>query len=257
MFTIFSFSLILVNCSPEKPEGKFTQSSQQNIIGGHITGTGLKTASHVVGLFAARFGSCTGTLIDKNIVLTAAHCIPSNPRSMFVIFGTSIQDASPANARPVIAALVSPLWGKNPSAQKNTGDIAVLKFQGEAPKGYVPALLLRNAYYMAPSAFTLLAGFGLENGDIQTSSGQLREVYTVLSNPRFSETESVLDQTIGKGSCSGDSGGPAFLVINATYYVWGVTSRGDARCKKTGIYTNVVPYLRWIEHSMRQLYTSF
>lgn len=246
----------MVNCSPKKNDDSFSQSSTSNIVGGHLV-TGLKTAQHLVGLHAARFGNCTGTLIDKDIVITAAHCIPSNPRMMYVIFGTSLQSATAANSRPVIAAIVSPLWGKNPGAKKNTGDIAVLKFQGQAPYGYVPASLLTNPAYLAPSVFTLLAGYGLDNGEVNTGAGLLRETFTVLSNPRFSETEAILDQTIGKGSCNGDSGGPAFLVINGAYYIWGITSRGDATCKKNGIYTNVIPYLKWIQSAVRQLYGSF
>jgi secreted trypsin-like serine protease len=255
---VSTLALLLVHCTPNKRDENMAQSSQQTqIVGGTLVSSGLKTAQHVVGLFAARFGSCTGTLIDRNIVLTAAHCIPANPRSMFVIFSTSLQGASPANVRPVVAALVSPLWGKSRGGQKNTGDIAILKFQGEAPKGYVPASVLRNNYHLVPSAFTLLAGYGLDDGTVQTGSGVLRETFTVLTNPRFSETEAVLDQTIGRGTCSGDSGGPAFLLLNGAYHVWGVTSRGDEKCKKSGIYTVVVPYLGWIGNAIRQLQVSF
>lgn len=249
-------SLALASCSPSKNMGALESISQQNIIGGH-TVNGLKTAQHIVGLFAPRFGRCTGTLIDKNIVITAAHCIPSNPRSLFVIFGASLASASQSNTRPVIAAIVSPLWSKNSHSQKNKGDIAVLKFQGEAPYGYVPASLLTNPGYLVPSAFTLLAGYGLDNGLLQTGEGVLREVFTVLTNPRYSETEALLSQVIGKGTCGGDSGGPAFMLLNGAYYIWGITSRGDTTCKKTGVYTLVHPYLSWIQNSMRQLYTSF
>lgn len=251
-------SLSLIQCTPNKPEGDdLTTSSQDaNIIGGNVVTPGLKTAQHVVGLVVPRFGSCTGTLIDKNIVITAAHCIPSDPRSMYVVFSTSLKNANSSNAAPVIGAVVSPLWGKSNGA-KNTGDIAIIKFKGQAPTGYVPVNVLKNSYYLAPSAFTLLAGFGLDDGAAQTGAGVLRETFTVLTNPRYSQTEAVLDQTIGRGTCNGDSGGPAFLLLNGAYYIWGITSRGDAQCRKTGIYTVVVPYQQFIDNAIRQLQASF
>lgn len=251
-------SLSLIQCSrDQRVSDKLTLSSQDaHIIGGTTVTAGLKTAQHVVGLLTPRFGNCTGTLTDKNIVLTAAHCIPPNPRSMYVIFSTSLKNANTSNAAPVIAAIVSLLWGKS-TGEKNTGDIAVVKFQGQAPTGYVPVNVLKNSNYLAPSAFTLLAGYGLDDGTTQTGSGILRETFTVLSNPRYSQTEAVLDQTIGRGTCSGDSGGPAFLLLNGAYYIWGITSRGDAQCKKTGVYTVVVPYQLFIDTAIRQLQASF
>ena len=57
-----------------------------------------------------------------------------------------------------------------------------------------------------------------------------------------------------KDSCGGDSGGP--LVIrpsrNEPWFQVGVTSFGTSVCGKgvPGFYTNVVPYLRWIEKNL-------
>jgi hypothetical protein len=51
----------------------------------------------------------------------------------------------------------------------------------------------------------------------------------------------------GGGPCSGDSGGPAFVVRNSTEYVAGVTSYGDQDCTLYGVSTTVSEYASWIE----------
>lgn len=254
--SILSFSLL--QCSQDKRASDNLSASPRgtSIIGGSIVTSKHKTAQYVVGLVIPKFGSCTGTLIDKNIVLTAAHCIPPNPRSMYVVFSTSLKNITSLRAASVVHAVVSPMWGKK-KGNKNTGDIAVVKFQGQAPTGYVPVNILRNSHYLAPSTTTLLAGFGLDDGTTQAGSGVLREVFTVLTNPGYSQTEAILDQKEDRGVCTGDSGGPAFLLLNDVYYIWGVASRGDAKCKTTGIYTVVVPHLQFIDTVSRQLQVSF
>lgn len=44
------------------------------------------------------------------------------------------------------------------------------------------------------------------------------------------------------GTCNGDSGGPAFVTIDGTEYVAGVTSYGDSACAKVGVHTAVQDY---------------
>ena len=80
-----------------------------------------------------------------------------------------------------------------------------------------------------------------------------------IEDASFSDTEVLFNQKDGKGSCHGDSGGPAILQSGGKNLVFGVTSRGydsdqgleaqqgAVKCERMVIYTNVVPYLTWIK----------
>jgi secreted trypsin-like serine protease len=48
------------------------------------------------------------------------------------------------------------------------------------------------------------------------------------------------------GTCQGDSGGPAFVTIDGTEYVAGITSYGDDACAKVGVSTAVQDYFDWM-----------
>ena len=52
----------------------------------------------------------------------------------------------------------------------------------------------------------------------------------------------------GKGSCNGDSGGPAYVKISGKLTQVGINSRGTdpASCIGVGVFTNVAAHLAWI-----------
>lgn len=159
----------------------------------------------------------------------------------------------------------------------NWNDIALLKFTGKVPKGFKAATFLTDATVLAKGAKVTLAGYGVEKMEISdidpktfpeldqaiergeivcsddkqeclqmdsSGDGLLRSVEVKVSQVKQSEI--LVDQRNGKGSCSGDSGGPAYVQSNGKYYLWGITSRGDAGCEKNGVYTNALAYLDWI-----------
>jgi hypothetical protein len=66
--------------------------------------------------------------------------------------------------------------------------------------------------------------------------------------------ETVLIDVLGRDTCGGDSGGPAFLFFGpGLYYLIGITSRGVARsgeCGAGGIYTLMVPRIvDWVRRT--------
>ena len=170
----------------------------------------------------------------------------------------------------------------------NNGDIAVLKFAGGLPAGFVTATFAPSLDAVKAGDRVILAGYGITgnkpvlgtngqpmkgpDGDIiyqpidKESSGVLRFTVTKIAGglaldktqqkieigPNTKTTEIAVDQT-ERGACQGDSGGPAYAYVNGQKFLWGVTSRGDGSCRTFGIYTNALVYGAWIKKVSAEL----
>lgn len=87
--------------------------------------------------------------------------------------------------------------------------------------------------------------------------GILRQKSQIVLNAQYGQREFLMS-IVGGGSCSGDSGGPAYVSLNGKLYVAGITSRmsKDNRvmdngkeeyyCTKDMIFTFVPPLIKWI-----------
>lgn len=217
-------------------------------------------------------GECTGSILANDIVLTAGHCTLTNPTLLFLYFGndkpevTGMEDlikllVSDPRARRVTGGLVPSLWPRldNKINKKNWGDIALLKFSGGLPAGYRPATLAKTTTGINANDVVTLAGWGLVDGVLEVKSKTLRKVNVTIHDPAFSETEMLLATSKEKGSCHGDSGGPAYLKVQGQLQVVGVTSRADAETDENGecigrtVYTKTQPYLTWINNAIKTL----
>lgn len=248
-------TFLLGACAPSAP-GSMSSSVESDefsggIVGGSAVMAGSRVSRSVVAIYGPKFGICSGTLISGNAILTAAHCVPTEPGiQLSVIFNVTIKGASPANSRPVVKMYANPRWGKSNNGKDN-GDIAIMKFSGSIPPGYTPVSFLSTPSLVANGSFVMLSGYGVTDGVADTGAGVLRDTTTVITDAHFSQTEVLLDQRGGRGTCSGDSGGPAFITSGGVYYLWGVVSRGDKDCKATGIYTNALVYMNWINQILQ------
>lgn len=197
-----------------------------------------------------------------------------------MVIGTKNQLFTHFFQRNVTDAKVNPLFEDPASEDKDSdvGDIALIKFEGSLPEGYHPAELLSDDSILKRGVDITIAGFGVSNvytepidpkkvKDLQEAieygeiycyddeltdcvtvemggDGILRQTHALISSVQ--ETEFRLDESTGHGTCSGDSGGPAYVTIEGKQYLTGVTSRGSALCDNVGVYTNVTPYAEWI-----------
>lgn len=238
-----------------------TSADQAGIIGGDKVSASSNIGRSTVGIYESKIGYiCTGTLIAKNLVLTAAHCVDPKAKNLEIYFTPEIKGAKPEQRRTVNTAIVHDKY-KTDVAAKESNDIAILRFDGEAPAGYEVAPMLFDQGYLYNNRNTIVAGYGLNFATIiKKGAGVLRTTRLPIDDVNYSATEVLLGQSVRKGICSGDSGGPAYLEINGQLYVWGVASRGDSipiffvpKCMLFSVFSRVDAYQTWIQDTMRSL----
>lgn len=232
------------------------------IIGGQEVTETDPVAQIAVAVYDRGGGLCTGSLIDKDLVLTAAHCVEGGATSLNIIFSRNINSLGSASVLKVLGAETPSTWtGVEHAEGTDQSDIALIRFKGELPAGYVVANLLPETEEFTKGQTALLAGYGISaatsSDPMGMTAGVLRKVEVTVEG-KLGKTEIILDQTKGQGACHGDSGGPAYLPKDGKLLLWGVTNRGypeDAPddCAHQAVYTNLNAYRAWLAEATARL----
>jgi len=195
---------------------------------------------------------CTGTLIDKRLVLTAAHCVVGVAGNKLVLHGAK----SLFEVKSLIYVEKSITHPKyNPKSLVN--DIALLYLESDAPAPYLELVGSDDRNATAKNKVMWLLGWGENSkGENTGKLGVTRQYNQTNSAKRYySDFDQRLMIGAGaydvkkktwSGSCFGDSGGP--LVSDGKAQLLGVVSFGGKRCSTAApsIYTRVSAYLEWI-----------
>jgi secreted trypsin-like serine protease len=190
----------------------------------------------------ARF-FCTGVLIHQRIVLTAAHCNDGITR---VGLNCKTQNDPQMELIEVQRARAHPNY--RPANKIN--DITVLILPRNA---VTKPISIATTQQMGNAQETTLVGFGNNNFSATSGFGLKRQVSVAIdSHGDINEAEARLgfESDVeftaggnGRDTCTGDSGGPAYIIVDGALKVAGLTSRPyrtfNQPCGEGGIYTRV------------------
>jgi hypothetical protein len=262
--------LLLSGCASE-PATHYAVS-QQPIKGGY-TDTDDKAVVGLVMFVGQGYGTCSGTLITPNIVLTAQHCIAPVENEVqggvvcgFTSFGTAYdgdqilvttetQVSQDGDSYYGVAEVITP-----PGDGLCGYDIALLVLSDAVPSSeaipFPPrvdsAILVDPSGPSTESELYSAVGYGNTDdgggwGGGGSGSGERRRLdnlYAYCEGSQCGEPEYVYEtEWMGDtGICQGDSGGPA---LDTASRVIGVVSRGSQGCTSP-VYTSVYGWRDWI-----------
>ena len=206
-------------------------------------------------------GTCSGTLIAPDIVLTAGHCTKIEADE--VVIDTTNYNGLGGQRRGVVSVTAYPSY-------ETSFDVAVVVLDRPID-GIAPRALASKCTYAGFSADTTvhLVGFGLTQADGGGTNTSLREAMAPVLDPDCSGGNGCRDAASpdgefvagggGSDSCFGDSGGPVYLDTDRGPVLIASVSRGLAGnpepCGGAGIYVRIDKLVPWIEKTTQRSFT--
>ena len=229
------------------------------LVGGARVIDATGAGRHIVMIVSTRGNLCTGTVLSRDLVLTAGHCVA--PAATYRVLTPAM--TPPGQAIQAIA--VHPRYNpKDYASGRVTADVALLKLEQPLPASSVPAALA-PVTPVAPGDRFVVAGYGATSYGSETGIGTARAAALVATGKPGNLQIRLFDPATrdtraGLGACTGDSGGPAFAENSNAFAVIGVVSwsTGAASTAGCGGLTGVTPlaiYRGWVVEQAKRMGT--
>ncbi|MES3036538.1 MAG: trypsin-like serine protease [Bdellovibrionota bacterium] len=253
IFTNVMIATILFSCgaNPNNPAHLSSDtlgigSAEDSIVGGQKVLDSSIYSKFVVTVLESGGGNCTGVLIARDIVLTAAHCFSEGkPRPSSVFFGA--EDGKKIERQVGVLAIHPEYY---PTNFPKRHDLAILKLRAPAPEGFKTLNLHIGKKIPSGTVLTAL-GFGLidHNQPVETHVSNLKIIRLRVRTIDWRDNSIYSDMTPTHGISHGDSGGPLVMVTPTSFSLVGIASEMTA-VHNVAIHTAVGPHLKWIQQTI-------
>jgi trypsin len=195
---------------------------------------------------------CSGVVIARELILTAAQCI--HPATSYRIIGFDApKPPTPKALKSVSSTVVHPEWDADAILRHRvSADVALVKLAAPLPPAYMPVALADSQRVVAAGARVIVAGYGVTVIGNASTGGKLRAANLVVTgNPGTLQIRLADPNTKGElaglGACQGDSGGPVLDTSDGRLAVIGMISwsTGPALSTGCGGLTGVTPIIRY------------
>lgn len=168
----------LVGCTSDN-SNQARSGQTQGIIDGTLLAD-EPIVHHVVGLLNMENSAlCTGTLIKKNIILTAAHCVPKDKSLLFLIFDIDFSEAllevmvlgeveefkDSDWLKKASDIIVHESYKEDGDTESELNDFALVSFSTPAPTEYRPVEMLTDKSSLKTGDSVVAIGYGTTHAE--------------------------------------------------------------------------------------------
>jgi uncharacterized protein (TIGR03382 family) len=224
----------------------FAGTIEQPVVGGTTVAPGKYPD---VALVVAPMALCTGTLIAPDVVLTAGHCIETQPKE--VLLGSVDYTKPDGEVIAVKSATAYPSW-------ETSFDVGVLVLDHVAkakPRAIASACTAKD---LRIGNDVEVVGFGLTTAAGTGDNTKLHQAALTVRDPICTSDPSCIAKVAPNGefiaggdgvdACFGDSGGPIYLDDALIGVVSrGLADGGNRPCGGGGVYVRADRVASWIE----------